>query len=242
MRKIIFALLASTALSVAGSALAADFGRPAPPPPVLAPPPPPAWNGFYIGGNLGWANTRGEIDDVNGVHSTNPGWQDVSSANAFTLSGQIGFDFQIAQSFVLGIVGDVSGIFGEDAFCADATCAVDADGVPALSYNVTGLASIAARAGFLLTPQTLIYGLGGWAVGSVTTHHWDSFDYDGSARLFSGWTAGFGAEQLVTQRASLSIEGRYYDLGDKHWVDSSTDPFGAAPNLWTLTLGGKYRF
>jgi outer membrane immunogenic protein len=245
MRKIAISLLATTALmAVAGFAQAADIARPIAAPRIVAPALS-TWTGVYFGVNLGWANTFGQINDVAGTFEP-AGFTNVKSANGFLLGGQIGYDWQIGNAFVVGAVADVSGVFGEDAVCGGAGCVNGTTGgTAALSYNVKGLGSIAGRAGFLLGQQTLLYGLLGWAEGAVTTNDYsgvNSAQADGSSRLFSGWVAGVGAEMKVTDHASISLEGRYYDLGSKTFVDAAATTVGAHPKVWTVELGAKYRF
>src|SRR6186713_867469 len=76
------------ALGLIGVASAADL-RPAAPPPVMVAPAP-SWAGFYIGGHLGG------------------GWGEDSNS-AFIGGGQIGYNFQFAPNWVLGIEADISG-------------------------------------------------------------------------------------------------------------------------------------
>ena len=148
------------------------------------------WNGLYAGVSLGYANVFGRIDDVGANYSNNAGFADVESADAFTLGGQIGYNFQVSDSIVLGLEAGASGVFGEDAICSlSEGCGDNLNGDnAALAYNVTGLGSLNARAGFLVMDNTLLYATGGFAAASVETHHWDSSEYDGSSRLFYGST------------------------------------------------------
>ena len=116
-------LLASAgAMALAGTALAADL--PPPPPP---PPPPPLWTGFYIGANIGgtWGNSNtintvtANLDPLNGL-----GLEAISNAAsaglatfniapqtvAFIGGGQIGYNYQFANSWVAGLEADIQGV------------------------------------------------------------------------------------------------------------------------------------
>ncbi len=120
-------LLAASALALAvsaGSALAADL--PSKKAPMLMPPPPlPAlWTGFYVGLNAGYtwgdSNTAsiatspvipGALPAVlsafgSGLLSTNN--------DGFIGGGQIGYNYQFANSFVAGIEADIQGVAGSN--------------------------------------------------------------------------------------------------------------------------------
>jgi outer membrane immunogenic protein len=74
---------------------------------------------------------------------------------------------------------------------------------------------VTGRAGFLLTPATLVYGKGGFAF------------YDGQAEqattnpgyaptgtdTFTGWTAGGGIEHFITTNLSIKVEYLHFDFG-----------------------------
>src|SRR6516225_11393324 len=104
MRKYSLPLLAAAAVALAASqtASAADLARRAPPPaaPVYVPPPVFSWTGFYIGGNLGVAWTRGDLCCDDFGNSTG-----ISQNAVFTGGGQVGANYQW-NSWVLGVEGD----------------------------------------------------------------------------------------------------------------------------------------
>jgi outer membrane immunogenic protein len=75
-----------------------------------------SWTGFYIGGNLGGSIGR------------DPTTQSVPAANAtlatFTLSpagfiggGQIGYNYQFAPNWLIGVEGDIQGASQRDSSC-----------------------------------------------------------------------------------------------------------------------------
>ena len=94
MKKILYAAVATLALSAgtATAALAADAITEAPPVPA-APVVVPvfSWTGFYLGANLGygWANA------------------DVSDKNGYVGGGQIGYNYEFDNHLVLGLEGDM---------------------------------------------------------------------------------------------------------------------------------------
>ena len=203
-RKILVASMAAVAIS--GTALAADLSYRAPPPP----PPPPVftWTGFYIGVNAG--GTFANNNNGNNFSATpgpcNPAFPgctvvpnySVTSATALNLlgafnnngnnsrgafigGGQIGFNYQISPSFVVGVEADFQGVAGNNnnnnnnGFLAPIT--VVNPNFPGFPLVQTGnfnnnnnrqlsyLGTLRGRAGFLATPSFLIYGTGGLAYG-----------------------------------------------------------------------------
>ncbi|BAT60475.1 hypothetical protein GJW-30_1_03018 [Variibacter gotjawalensis] len=88
MKKILLvAMLATTAFT---PAIAADLGRPVYKAPAAVAVPVTAWNGFYVGGNIGYGWGRFDADGVTG-------------------GGQIGYNFQFSPNFVFGLEADVQG-------------------------------------------------------------------------------------------------------------------------------------
>lgn len=238
MNKLLLGVSAAALMLGVTPVFAADLMHEAAP---VAAPAMEAFNGFYAGVSLGYVNTRGQIDDVNPNYADTAGFQDVVAANGFLLGGQIGYDFRLDSNFVVGIGADAKGIFSEDAACGASGCVdYNTDG-PALSYNITGLGAITAKAGMVVGDNTLLYVLAGGAAGSVVTNHWDDSQYDGSTRMFTGYVLGLGAEMMVTDNASVGIEGRYYDLGQKMYTNTGED-FGAHPTAFTASLTTNFHF
>lgn len=229
--------IAALALSI-GGAHAADMMMD---PPAINAPAMQAFNGLYAGVEIGVTSTQGQIDDVGGNYANVAGFQDVTAASGFLLGGSIGYDFRLGDNFVVGIGADAKGLFGADAYCAAKGCGDDGS-TKHLSYNITGLAAVTAKAGVVLNDSVLLYGLAGVAEGAVTTHHWDNDDYDGATRMFTGYVVGLGAEMMATNNISVGLEGRYYNLGSQHWTDNANEDFGAAPTAYTLAITSAVHF
>jgi outer membrane immunogenic protein len=243
-------LLASAgALALSGAAFAADLPSRAPPPVYL--PPPPLWTGFYLGMNAGgtWSNSNNvNTTSANLFAFPGPtGGPNLASAitslanfnaptrnNAgFIGGGQIGYNYQFANSWVAGIEADFQGVAGSRGTTKTAATL----GVPGFPNSVTEFASISrsldylgtvrGRVGYLVTPTLLIYGTGGLAYGGVNSstglidtlagpnavfpNPWFSFGKVSSTRI--GWTAGGGVEWMFLPNWSAKAEYLYYDLG-----------------------------
>ena len=200
---------------------------------------PPSWSGFYGGVELGYASVGGQINDYNPNYQDNVN-EDSSNGNNLLLGGKLGYDFDTGSNFVLGVSADVKALFGEDSECTG-DCGTDANGMSHLAFGVKGLGALDARAGFLISPSSLLYVEGGLAAGEVVTHHRDNDEYDGSSHLLTGWNVGVGFEQMVSENVSLVLNGRYYDLG-KIDTNSSGEDFGYEPRIFTVSTGFNIRF
>jgi outer membrane immunogenic protein len=265
-----FAALAVTA----GSALAADLpSRKGPavlPPP---PPPPPMWTGFYVGLNAGgtWANSNQQTMAVGPV-GVGPAWGPapifqpdyigtftlaasaggVNSGNngGFIGGGQIGYNWQFYNNFVVGLEADIQGIAGNSASRTFATGSL-VPGVPGTFgegftgiHSVRGsldyLGTVRGRLGWLFTPTLLVYGTGGLAYGGVTLNASSvvagvgpyagafispSFGSVNFSNTQVGWTAGGGLEWMFMPNWSAKMEYLYYDLGTvtQNYALASTD-------------------
>jgi outer membrane immunogenic protein len=255
MKKI--ALTAAALALTAGSALAADLPSQKGPPILPPPPPPPLWTGFYVGLNAGgtWANSNTtSVASFAGpcnvgfpgcaavpnysVTSAALGSFVVSNGNngGFIGGGQIGYNYQFYNSFVVGIEADVQGIASSNSVSNTAGVLANPNfptfplvSFGAVSKSIDYIGTVRGRLGWLFTPTLLVYGTGGLAYGGVnvnttiTQGGLAAFGpndlipgFGGSA--FSdtrvGWAAGGGVEWLFWPNWSAKVEYLYYDLGN----------------------------
>lgn len=127
------------------------------------------------------------------------------SKGAAMIGGFAGYD-KTFDKFVIGAEAGFSGTI-EDSV-SGGTTAMRATIDPEWSFDAT------ARAGYLLTPETLVYARGGYANERIKT----SFTTAGGTRSGSenrdGWLVGGGVERLITDRISARIEYRYTDFSE----------------------------
>ena len=157
------ALAAALAASFSGSALAADL--PSKKAPVVAPPAL-SWTGFYVGANAGglWSgNNSGSLQVYGGAPALSAipvGRNVFNSYGGFIGGGQVGYNYQLMQSFLIGAEADIQGIAG-NASAANFTGASASAGI---TYNTIGKASsnlqyigtVRGRVGYLVTPTLLL--------------------------------------------------------------------------------------
>ena len=265
-------LLASAgAMALTGAALAADLPSRAPPPVYLPPPLIYTWTGLYVGINAGytWSNNNTVDTDTADVFG-NPalgggvatglasaalatGSVLRSENNGFIGGGQIGYNFQFANSFVVGLEADIQGIAASKGTTSVVSQAPIA-GFPANSIdqtlssskNLDYIGTVRGRLGFTITPTLLVYGTGGLAYGqtqsstnitqvvlgpSAVPNPYSSFGTFSNTRV--GWTAGGGIEWLFAPNWSVKAEYLYYDLGSVTYGLSPLSNFNTAGTLFT---------
>jgi outer membrane immunogenic protein len=239
MKRILFTVSAIALALTAGSAFAADLPSRKEPPAVYVPPPPPPpmWTGFYVGLNIGggWSSKGGNNSFLPFADTTFPigstpfaglgpnlfflpgGGATGNNTGGVVGGGQVGYNYQFGNSFVIGAEADFQGtsITGgnQGNFAALYPSPYPRSTTGLLTPLVTGnggnlglpwFGTVRGRAGYLVTPTLLLYGTGGFAYGDVTAFQ--------RSNTSTGWTAGGGAEWLFAPHWSAKIEYLYVDL------------------------------
>jgi outer membrane immunogenic protein len=249
MKKCALALLCSVALMQ--TANAADLAVKAP----LMPPAPAAvnWTGFYIGGNVGWANSRYSESDVTGGASaliSLPGGLPLGSGsgtagfpgadvgnNSAAAGAQIGFNYQIGQA-VLGLEADIQATDLNGRFNNDGTLSLS--GIPAelnsqISVRTDWYATVRGRLGYSFG-SLMPYVTGGLAItqekatitnsGSILGSPSISSASDSISKTLTGYAVGAGLEYALG--GGWSIKGEYLHLGFGNQSFDSTTPFSGS--------------
>jgi outer membrane immunogenic protein len=255
------ALLSATAIALAlaaGSAFAADLPSRKEAPVYIPPRPSPLWTGFYAGLNAGgtWAESQ-SVNTVSGPMSDfllggGPSWAGMASVGAsgfvpvgggggFIGGGQIGYNYQFDNSFVVGLEADIQGVASSNSNGSAASAVgpfafFGAGEVHTTfinsSKNLDYIGTVRGRIGYLFTPALLVYGTGGLAYGGVTAStsisqsnndcvgfpgacvQGASFTNGSLSNTQVGWTAGGGVEWMFAPNWSAKVEYLYYDLGN----------------------------
>jgi outer membrane immunogenic protein len=229
MKRLVTATVGLLAITAA-PALAADLPvRPPAPAPVMAPVW--NWNGFYIGVNGGysWGNSSRDLNFYNPLNGVtlvtgSGGGRDM---NGGLFGGQIGYNWQFANTWVFGLEFDaqwtgqkgdttvlcpVAGCFGNAARPTSAT----------LEDKLDWFSTFRGRLGYTVTPNVLLYVTGGAAWGEVETNlALTAFTAAGVpvTALGSnktdrfGWNVGAGIEAMFARNWSAKIEYLYLDMG-----------------------------
>jgi outer membrane immunogenic protein len=242
MRQALTSLIVVLAFSTHASA--ADMAAKAPPPTPGC-----TWCGFYIGLNAG-----ADFDDDRNVDTTSvntfiaprgaplPG-QLASAITAlsnfsapagntgFIGGGQIGYNWQWAPTWLVGLEADIQGVTGKGSSNVGSSIPINAVNTLFQSAVVSGgidyLGTVRGRVGYVPTSNWLIYGTGGLAYGGVNSSTsigqlatnapnlvpptWSGTGSFSDTRV--GWVAGAGFEWMFLRNWTAKVEYLHYDLG-----------------------------
>jgi len=198
---------------LAGPAMAADMAVKARPQPVPAPVAVYNWTGCYIGGNVGGADARirERSTSVAGVALDSDFGR--SSDTGLIGGGQIGCDYQFANSFVVGVQGmfDFTDLNSHQTLPAFPTFFSET--------RTRDVFTVTGRVGYLFTPAVLAYVKGGGAWARIDTTHFGTvpaptFVSETALRQDrQGWTIGGGLEWMVAGGWSVFGEYNFMDFG-----------------------------
>jgi outer membrane immunogenic protein len=221
---------------ITSSAFAADLRvrRQPPPPPPL--PPYYNWTGFYVGGNLGGAWASGTLTDSFSGASFSV------DHSGFIGGGQLGYNWQVAPQFVLG----VEWMFDGTSIRKLGAATIFNGDVVQGSANTDWVSTLAARFGYAAANNVLFYGKagGGWVRNSASVTDLTTGASIGSSNTNSGWLLGFGIEDALSPEWTVKME--YDHLG----LDSLTrfsplfvgDSVTLSREINMFTVGMNYRF
>jgi len=212
---------ATAALLLASMAPAGAQSPMPPPPPPMAPPMVMGdiWQGLYAGANFG-----GLFGNSNATFTTNNGTTFTSSNHAngggALGGGQIGYNFRLNPSWVLGLETDFDGA-GLSNNGGTGTRTV---GGLTSTYQVgrtqEWLGTVRGRLGWTPAPTWLTYVTGGFAYAQIDSSFANQFSGTSTAAfrgsksgVETGWTVGAGAEYAVSPQFSIKAEYLYVDLG-----------------------------
>jgi len=244
MKTRLLGLLAATALVTAGAtaASAADLPSRVAPAPVFAPVPVFTWTGFYVGGQVGYGWNANDNDfavpagyTVDGVPFTGFGGDE---GDGFLAGVHAGYNVQ-PGSFVVGVEGDIEGVFGDDDDDFNGVI-LSPTGVPVTysipSNSIDWQGSIRARLGFAFD-RALIYATGGFAFAGLSDGIGASND-----DTLTGWTLGAGIEYAFTNNLTTRLEYRYTRYDGDNIVFDTTDFGDNELEFHTVRVGLSYKF
>lgn len=223
--------------------------------------PPPVWSGFYAGALAGFQGGR-----MNWKTWALNGLAPVFLATEVRDRAANGVSFGLFGGYNIQRGGLVGGVEIEGA---TSSVEVMGQGIPgtvnppifnaasdSVTHRINGDLSARARLGYLVTPQMLVYGTAGLAIGNMTTFvscpaigvSWCFFPERERARVWNpGWTAGFGAEWAISRNWFVRAEYRHSNFGTdwrEYFAASAADSVVAKTSLKTnhANVGLGYRF
>lgn len=163
------------------------------------------FNGLYFGiqAGYGWGNTEQAFGAIGGPYTVAP--LEEADFDGFVGGAHLGFNFRASSNFLLGLEGDFE---FSDEHGDDNGVGGDINGV-----NANWQASVRARAGYLLSPDVLLYATGGVVFLDADLVK-DNAPVETDSLSFTGWTGGGGIEFAVSPNITARVEYRYSDYGD----------------------------
>jgi outer membrane immunogenic protein len=239
-------------LLIAGAALAALIGTPAlaADMPLKAPlPPAPAWSwtGFYLGGNIGYSVGRDPTNQFINAPGAGLGGSVLITADdlspiGFLGGGQIGYNLQMAPSWLIGIEADFQGADQRGSSCS-LECGLESLTV---QQKLDWFGTVRARIGYI-NGDYLWYVTGGGAYAKVDSNEAFSVAAGVGAGLGSlgglntstdrgGWVIGGGVETHLSANWTAKLEALYMDLGQiTNTYAIATGIFGAGAGSVTVS-------
>jgi len=283
MKKILLSTISLAALS-ASSVFAADL------PSIKSAPvaaPVPMWTGFYAGLNAGY-----NFGTNNNSYTTGYGPGDLTASDIYVFSypmtgvglaqtgtasinqsgfiggGQVGYNYQLQQKFVVGIEADIqgAGIGNSGGFTGAGVNGTTVSGVnfsansagqTSISSSVNWLGTVRGRLGYLLTPTLLAYGTGGLSYGGVKSSLSSNVytSYIGSPNpdlLFEGSQTYIGNSATSQTLVGWNVGGGFEWMFTPNWslkgeaiywnlgnVNLNTTSVAGAGGSWAYIVAGQ---
>lgn len=197
------------------------------------------WAGAYVGGSLGYSfggDDEVGLDFFTGGTLTgrDTGLGDLD-LNGPTASVHAGYRWQ-RGAWVFGPELAIEGGSVDDSveFSSGGT---DYTAESSVNY----IATLAMKTGYVVNPQTLVYGTAGLTYGDF------SYDLNTASEDYTanGWAVGLGVERKLSDRMSVFAEYQYRDFGstDVSFADGADSIVTVAtPKHQNVKLGVNFRF
>lgn len=187
------------------------------------------WTGLYLGGYIGAGGIVNNIE----IPAAGPGNFNGIGGEGFLGGLMIGYNYQFSPVWVAGIQAEVG--------LSNLTTELNVPGLGfALDAKPEWTASLSGRLGWLPTPDTMLYVIGGYSFA----------DYDvditlGAAAVnfnqnYHGFHLGTGIETHVSDRLTARVEYRYTQYGGEAW--GLPGILNVEPSSHTGTIALAYNF
>jgi len=199
----------------------------------------PVWDGFYVGAGMGGAVGDTDLQSTMG----GPPVSSESETSGILGGGIIGYNF-LSNQLVFGIVADISASEIDDVHDRQQETGMGPPTKLETSYD--WIATLRARGGRLVNPNTLLYVHGGAAFASIDLTELGGHRPFGdgiASEEEMGWTVGAGGEIKVNDNASLFLEYSYMDFGEPNYLIKDDDKaFDNDNTLHVFKIGVNYAF
>lgn len=205
------------------------------------------WTGIHLDLNVGAGATVHELSaEIGTIFDTT---FNGIGAEGFLAEVGIGADYQINKRFVVGLGASANWSTIATTFDIAVDGAIGPGFDAALDYDLTANIGydVYARAGLLVSPNTLAYIRGGYSwqtfkgelgidvnVGGLPVLDFDTnYDLD-----FSGWTTGVGLETQLTSNVSAKVEYVFKQFEGNSYL---FDIIELEPSMHQVKMGLSYR-
>ena len=194
------------------------------------------WNGLYVGANVGYGFGESGVTQFSALSPLAGFAQTIgavpfaqkSDVAGFLGGGQIGYNYQFAPMFIVGLETDlqyanIGGSFGNTD--------INSGFATSSKRLLESLGTVRGRVGWLIRDDFLLYGTGGFAYGDVASRSagtlgvgfacnvpFNNCAAGESVTTATGWTAGAGLEYAVARNWTLKAEWLYVDLGKQNYT------------------------
>jgi len=201
----------------------------------------PVWTGVELGGLVSLnGNAMRYLDHVLGSQGS---YSDISPGGG----GFVGINYQVNPNIVAGV--EASGNWQNANFstAAGVTSTGGGGGTFYRFSTVNGIFAVTGRAGWLATPDTLLYFKVGpaWIEARTLANYFTAIVTPNPTgnHYLRGYQFGLGAETFVTSNISVRIEGLYTHSSDMI-AEQSTTPvqFFLQPSSLSATAGAALHF
>jgi outer membrane immunogenic protein len=214
--------------------------------PVKAPVAAPfSWTGWYMGVNAGYGVGQGYgqyaapagpvgFESSAAVQQRRAGMEAFNAMPAGGLGGgQLGYNYQLFGSFVIGAETDIQG-----AGISDSRTAL---GGAVINHKLDWFGTTRARVG-LATGPVLSYVTGGAAYGGIETGISTPFGGTTNTTTKTGWTWGSGVEAALGGNWTAKAEYLYVDFGSTGVASAATGALNVKNQEQIFRGGLNYRF
>lgn len=201
------------------------------------------WESMYLGFHGAWGTA-----DVSMQNSSPPGPPSRTNnldPDRFGGGVQIGYNWQ-SNEYVAGVIGDFTFLD-----ISDSQAIAPPPRPPyTISADADWLATLRGRLGYLVKPETLVYGHAGFAWADVSGS-WISTPGGGAGpwlgsgdETMSGWVVGAGIEHMFTSNMSGFLEYSWIDLGDLKFanVTGPAISFNQDVEMQMVKFGLNFKF
>lgn len=235
------------------------------------------WTGFYAGVNAGYGFNDPTVSFTAGDPLINsvlvfgcPGCASPIPPASFNIGGgifggQIGYDWQIAPTLLVGIETDFSSFRASNTVSSRFNLGIVNGANMLASQSIDWFGTVRARLGWLQMNNLLIYGTGGFAygkmnesvamnvnsIGAIDANFGYSYSCPGigtncfvgsQSRIATGYTVGGGLEYAVWRNLTLKAEYLYVNLGSTSARASAVVTLGALAPASIVANYSDYHF